>query len=141
MNPQIVISETDARRLRVLLSSAPKSVDASSLNWLRAELERARVVPDNEVPDDVVTLGSVVEIEDLSDGEVDTFTLVLPSEADASKGRISLLAPLGMGMLGFREGDEFEWPVPSGTARFKIRRLLGRAAAAESQPVAAGVRR
>jgi regulator of nucleoside diphosphate kinase len=126
MNPQILLSESDARRLRLLLGSAPKGLDAASMAWLRDELDRARIVPDAEVPDDVVTLGSIVELEDLGDGEVDTFTLVLPAEADPAQGRISLLAPLGMGMLGFRAGDEFEWPVPAGKARYRVRRLLGR---------------
>jgi regulator of nucleoside diphosphate kinase len=68
-----------------------------------------------------------VEIEDLSDGEVSTFTLVLPSEANPAAGRISLLAPLGMGMIGYREGDEFEWPLPAGTARYRVRRVLDNA--------------
>jgi regulator of nucleoside diphosphate kinase len=125
MNPQIVVSESDARRLRLVLSTAPKGLDPESMVWLQQELDRARIVPDNEIPADVICLHSVVELEDLSDGEVDTFTLVLPADADPSRGKISLLAPLGMGMLGFRQGDEFEWPVPGGTARFRVRRILG----------------
>src|SRR5690606_30440059 len=113
-------------RLRLLVTGTPKGLDAASIQWLRDELERARIVPDSEVPDDVITLGSIVELEDLSDGEVDTYTLVLPGEADPAQGKISLLAPLGMGMVGFRAGDEFEWPVPAGTVRYRVRRLLGR---------------
>lgn len=131
MNPQIVVTESDARRLRLLVGTdgLRRGPDAASLEWLERELDRARVVSDSEVPEDVITLNSEVELEDLEDGEVDTYTVVLPSEADANRKRVSVLAPLGMGMLGFREGDHFEWPVPSGTARYRVRRLLKRTTA------------
>ncbi len=124
MNPQIILAESDARRLRTLLNSPPKGLDRDSLDWLRQEMEHARIVPDGQVPEDVITLNSTAEIEDLTDGEVDTFTLVDPSEANPAHGKVSLLAPLGMGMIGFRAGDEFEWPLPGGTARYRIRRLV-----------------
>jgi regulator of nucleoside diphosphate kinase len=138
MNPQLILSETDARRVRVLLSSPPRGLEPEGLERLRREVENARIVPDNEVPEDVITVNSIVEIEDLEDGEVDTYTLVLPAEANPSQGKISLVAPLGMGMLGYREGDEFEWPVPGGTARYRVRKLLGNAAReGRSQTVAA----
>lgn len=45
------------------------------------------------------------------------------TEQDAARGRISVLAPLGMAMLGYRVGDEFEWPVPHDTMRVRVHRL------------------
>ncbi|HHY86488.1 MAG TPA: nucleoside diphosphate kinase regulator [Verrucomicrobia bacterium] len=124
MNHNIIISDTDARRLRDLLEKAPRNGADELLNRLAGELDRAHIVPQAELPEDVVALGSTVELEDLEDGEVMTYTLTLPGEADASAGRISVLAPLGTGMLGYRVGDEFEWPVPTGTVKMRIRRKL-----------------
>lgn len=128
-NPQIVLSESDAHHLRILVANPPKGVDGASIDWLRAELDRARVVPDDQVPGDVVSLHSTVEVEDLTDGEIDTYTVVLPAEANPAQGRISMLAPLGMGMIGYRAGSEFEWPVPAGMARYRIHRIVTKDAA------------
>jgi regulator of nucleoside diphosphate kinase len=126
MSLPITITETDALRLRRLLDSraAHQETDAESLRRLERELDRARTVPRSELPADVIAMNSTVELEDLEDGEVLTFTLVYPENADAASGRISVLAPLGMAMLGYRVGDEFEWPVPSGMLRVRVRRLV-----------------
>ena len=130
MTQQIIVTETDANRLRPLLESAPLTQDCNraSLNRLKLELDRARIVGDTELPSDVIGMNSTVEVEDLTDGEVLTFTLVYPEQADIAEGRISILAPLGMAMLGYREGDEFEWPVPAGTMRVRVRKLINREA-------------
>lgn len=130
MNQTIFVSDRDERRLRRLLETHRPSGEADRENHdrLAAELDRARIVPENELAPDIVALGSVVEVEDLDDGEILTCTLVLPPEADASLGRVSILAPLGTGMLGCRAGDTFKWPVPGGVLRARIRR------AAQPQP-------
>lgn len=126
MQQTIIVSDRDERRLRSLLA-ARKSANAAELAGLQhlaGELDRARLLPAEKVPADVVRLGSTVELEDLEDGEISVYTLVVPAEADVAQGRISVLAPLGTGMLGYRVGDEFEWPVAEGTIRIRIRRLL-----------------
>lgn len=128
MTLPIYITESDARRLRPLLESAAlqKGPDADNLKRLEAELERAHIVSENELPADVITMNSTVELEDLEDGERFTYTLVFPEHADVDQGRISILAPLGSAMLGYRVGDEFEWPVPSGQIRVRVLRLIER---------------
>jgi regulator of nucleoside diphosphate kinase len=126
MSLPIIITEPDAARLRRLLESsrAHRETDEASLKRLEHELERAQVVKREELPPDVIAMNSSVELEDLEDGEVLKYTLVYPEQADAASGRISILAPLGMAMLGYRVGNEFEWPVPSGTIRVRVRRLV-----------------
>jgi regulator of nucleoside diphosphate kinase len=59
------------------------------------------------------------------------FTLVFPAEADYERGRLSVLAPIGMALLGYRAGETVEWKVPSGVRRLKIEQVL-------YQPEAAG---
>lgn len=128
MTLPIYITEGDARRLQPLVQSASlqKGPDAENLKRLEAELERAHVVPEHELPADVITMNSTVELEDLEDGERLTYTLVFPEQADVDHGRISILAPLGSAMLGYRVGDEFEWPVPGGKIRVRVLRLIER---------------
>jgi regulator of nucleoside diphosphate kinase len=94
-------------------------------------VNRAVIVDPREVPPDLVTMNSCADILDLDSGETVTFTLVFPSEADVDEGKISILAPIGSGMLGYRVGDEFEWQVPAGIRRMRVTRV-------SYQPEAAG---
>jgi len=128
MTLPIYITEDDARRLRPLVraTTLPKGPDAENLKRLESELERAHVVPESDLPANVIAMNSTVELEDLTDGERFTYTLVYPEHADVDQGRISILAPLGTAMLGYRVGDTFEWPVPGGTIRVRVLRLRER---------------
>jgi regulator of nucleoside diphosphate kinase len=129
MNPStIIITETDAKRLSTLLNGKNSfgPVLEESVLRLKGELERATIVPEGALPDDVIAVNSTVELDDLVDGELLTFTVVMPEQADVSEGRISVLAPVGMALLGYRVGDEIEWPVPGGMARMRVRKLIRR---------------
>ncbi|WP_198683655.1 GreA/GreB family elongation factor [Peristeroidobacter agariperforans] len=117
----IVISEPDARVLRGLLSTrAPRGHDQEHLEELSLELERAQVLKPEQVAADVVTMHKPVRILDLSNGARQELTLVGPAEANVSARRISVLAPLGTALLGYREGDEVEWLMPGGVRRIRI---------------------
>ena len=129
----IYITSNDYRRLLDLLEIAKSNHvrDRGDLTGLEAELERAVVVDSKEVPADVITMNSRADLIDLGTGEKVTFTVVFPRNANVDEGRISVLAPLGAAMLGYRSGDEFEWEVPYGTRQFKVGKIL-------FQPEAAG---
>jgi regulator of nucleoside diphosphate kinase len=117
----IVITKIDAARLRELLAVRARSErDQDHLEELAAELERARIAEPEDVPADVITLYTRVEVFDLVSGERRELTLVLPRESDATAGRISVLAPLGTALLGYRAGDEVEWQMPGGLRRLRI---------------------
>jgi regulator of nucleoside diphosphate kinase len=94
--------------------------DESNLDKLEEELDRAILVDKNLLPPEVVTLDSQVRVVDRDSGEEWAFTLVLPSRADIDAGRVSVLAPLGTAVLGYRSGDEIEWEVPGGPRRLKV---------------------
>lgn len=119
-NP-ILVSEADADRLRALLGALDDSAhDQAHLHQLKAELERAIVRLADEVPADVITMHARVRVRDLATGREDEYTLVLPTEADIAARRVSILAPLGTALLGYREGDEVEWRMPGGMRRLLI---------------------
>jgi regulator of nucleoside diphosphate kinase len=124
-NRPIVITQTDAARLRELLATRARAArDQDHLEELAEELERARIAESNEVPVDVITIHTRVQVLDLVSGERLELTLVLPRESDAGAGRISVLAPLGTALLGYRAGDEVEWQMPGGLRRLRIERVL-----------------
>lgn len=113
----IYFSERDYERLRVL---AEGGVNRRSGRSLAAELERAEVVPQEALPSDVVAMHSTVRLVDLDTDAEHVYTVVYPHEADVDRGRISVLAPIGTALLGYRSGDVVEWEVPGGRRRLRI---------------------
>jgi regulator of nucleoside diphosphate kinase len=122
----IYVTELDYNRLSGLIDRARErnGVDREYLNKLEAELDRAEIVDPNEISADVVTMRSKVRLTDLVSGESNTYSLVFPTEADFAQGKISVLAPIGTAILGYRRGDTIEWPVPSGVRKLKIEEVL-----------------
>jgi regulator of nucleoside diphosphate kinase len=118
----IVITEADYGRLQRLVESSRRfrQRDAEHLDGLERELERAVIVKAGEVPTDVVTMNSRVLVKDLNSGRETSYQIVFPAEADMAKNRISVLAPIGTGLLGYSAGTTVEWQVPSGLRRFRI---------------------
>ena len=125
----IYITEADMKRLRPLVEEMKNSRD--DLRMLQRELGRAHIVAPEEVPPDVVTMNSKVQVRDVAADELTTYTLVFPEQANIELNRISVIAPIGTAMLGQRVGDEFEWQVPAGPVRLRVEEVL-------YQPEAAG---
>ncbi len=118
----IYVTDYDAQRLRELIDN-PGATEGSSpecLASLRDELARARIVSQKDIPPDVVTMNSTVHLVDTRTGEKEAFTLVFPRDADIEQGRISVLAPVGTAILGYRAGDTFVWSVPGGERHLRI---------------------
>jgi regulator of nucleoside diphosphate kinase len=106
----IIMNAADHRELSCAIVAAGKLSDRAraEITALQSELERAEIVAPDEVPPDVITMNSRAQLVDLDTNERMEFTLVLPAQADIEEGKISILAPLGTAMLGYRVGDEFE---------------------------------
>ena len=123
---EIYITDLDRRRLGTLLSDATPvdSLHRRYLQDLEQELERAETIDAAEVPADVVTMNSTVRLTDLELGDSDVYTLVYPDAADVKQGRLSVLAPVGTAILGYRVGDTVRWPVPNGVAHIKLEEVL-----------------
>ena len=121
----IIVSERDARQLRALLRyrSEASFRDQAHLSELKTELERAIVLRAEEMHGDVITMQSHVHVRDLANGERSNYELVFPFEADVAGRKISILAPLGTALLGYREGDEVEWLMPGGMRQLRIERV------------------
>jgi regulator of nucleoside diphosphate kinase len=123
----IYINEVDLARLRKLIDLAREyGNDANRvyLDRLEGELDRAEVVNPTDIPRDVVTMRSRVRLKDLDNGKEMVYSLVFPSEADVDEGKVSVLAPVGTAMIGYRVGDVIEWEVPSGLRRLKVEEII-----------------
>lgn len=129
----IYITESDMKRLRELLRTAkdPYGKQRPYHQVLQEELDRATLIADQDVDPDVVTMNSEVRLRDCqTDAEIGC-TIVFPESADAAQGRISVLAPLGAALLGYRTGDRVSFTTPGGKRACEIMALT-------YQPEAAG---
>ena len=127
MESTIYITEVDLARLKKLIEAARDSgVDSNTpyMNKLEDELDRANIVDPKEIPMDAITMRSKVRLKDLESRKEMIYSLVFPNEADVDEGRISVLAPVGTAMIGYRVGDIIEWEVPSGLRRLKVEEVL-----------------
>jgi regulator of nucleoside diphosphate kinase len=118
----IHVTEYDMQRLRKLLEGTQRwnQKDRAYLEHLEDELDRAVTIPSEKIPPNVVTMNSQMRVKDLDTEKEMEIQLVFPSEADFERGKISILAPIGTALIGYRAGDTVEWRVPSGTRRLKI---------------------
>jgi regulator of nucleoside diphosphate kinase len=121
----LLVSSADRDRLLRLIDSArlDRRVPATSLDLLEGELARATIMSLGDLPGDVITMNSTVWFRDLDTGEMENYTLVFPPEADVSQNRISIFAPIGTALLGYRQRDVVEWQVPAGRRRFLITKV------------------
>jgi regulator of nucleoside diphosphate kinase len=134
MEMRIVITDQDMQQLQLLLASLRKSwKDQHHVDLLEQELDdHAHIVADDSMASDVVTMNSRVRVLDLAAEKQVQFPIVFPRHADVSKKMISIIAPIGMALLGCQVGDEVECATPGGSRKLRIEEI-------EYQPEAARV--
>ncbi len=118
----INISVTDLPRLRELLGAlnARYLSVRPDLQVLKTRLAKAVVVANEEVPNDVITVDSEVCLSDSRTGAEICCSIVYPDSAEAAAGRISVLAPLGVALLGRRAGEQVSFDAPEGPRSCRI---------------------
>ncbi|MDC0709008.1 nucleoside diphosphate kinase regulator [Stigmatella sp. ncwal1] len=130
--PALQITTEDMTRLRAVVERHLEGSKAAAAEQLELELERARVVQPEQIPPNVVTMRSRILFEDLETGRRREASLVYPEEANIDQSRVSILAPVGLAVLGLQVGDIIEWPLPNARlGKFRILEVL-------YQPEAAG---
>jgi len=107
------------KRLINLSGNFKDAVEKRSVYKLSKELETAIIQDGDEVPDDVIRFNSEITIR-ANDNWKYTFKLVLPTESDVSKHKISILSPMGTAVIGYAEDDEILWEFPQGMKTIKI---------------------
>lgn len=118
----IIVADGDVERLRRLVRAVKYSLfrDQRQLELLDQTLESADVRPTRRVPKHVVRMNSRVRVLDFDTRRKGLYTLVFPEEANISRGFISVLAPLGIALLGRSSGDMIEAKVPGGIRKLRV---------------------
>lgn len=132
-NKDIYVTDFDYDRLKEMLN---KHVAGSSRNLVVAknlidEIKRAKKVDSKEISADYVTMNTVFEIKDLVKPDRKQVSLVFPEDADPENGKMSILTPIGIAVLGYRQGEVVKYNTPAGEEYFKIDKII-------YQPEAAG---
>lgn len=109
----ILITEKDLLRIKHILSFQ-RSEDFENLEL---ELDRAKIISDDTVPPDLVTMNSKVRFQNVQDNKEMVISIVYPSEANFAEGKVSVLASLGSALLGLRVGQEINWMFPDGKTK------------------------
>lgn len=134
--PDVAIPQSDhVRLLRLAEALARRNPELG--NQLFQELERAEILPDDSMRV-VVRMGSALDYE-TDDNETRTVKLVFPQDEDISAGRISVLTPVGIALIGLSAGDEMDWRTRDGrTQRLKVTRIAAAIDARASAVIAVG---
>lgn len=104
---RMIDSEADA------LTELTLQQQRDSINFyelLLDEIDRAAICDRADIPPNVVTMGSKVTFRDEDSGAERTVRLVYPGDADISSGRMSILTPVGAGLIGLSVGQSINWP-------------------------------
>jgi regulator of nucleoside diphosphate kinase len=116
--PRITLTATDHERLSRLMLAASNTMPDLAAD-LAEELDRAHVLPAGRPANGIVCMGCEVEFRDDTTGRIQTVTLVFPDEADIAKGKISILTPIGVALIGLAIEKSISWE----TRRGDVRRL------------------
>ena len=113
--PPVIVSATDREDLYAVATSALTNsrIAPAASNVLR-EISRATIVPDDQLPANVVGVNSCVDVRDNVAGANRRIVLVLPGETTTKPNAVSVLSSLGAALIGLSEGSSVEWCTASG---------------------------
>jgi regulator of nucleoside diphosphate kinase len=112
-----LLTVRDHTRLSALvqhLSAAAGLPRAWGASLVEAVLDNAELVPARQIPADVVTMYSQVLVADPATQQRRKLTLCYPDDAQPAQGLVSVLSPVGLGLLGLRPGARARWQLPDG---------------------------
>ena len=113
---KIYVTQKDHQRLNdLVMLQRGNNGNSKYASQLGMELKRAQQVKPEDILECVVTMNSRVRLQELKSKKVFEITLVYPQDVNINKRKVSILAPVGIAILGSKEGDVVELPVPTGT--------------------------
>lgn len=116
---QLILTKNDFELLQNHLKLSAKLSEFNKKKLIQ-ELKTAKILKLEDMPDDVVSENSSVRIEDIESGQQYNFVLVSQSKVDLKSNKLSVLAPIGVALLGYSAGVEVDWEMPNGLRTFRI---------------------
>jgi regulator of nucleoside diphosphate kinase len=118
----LILRKDDYETIQSYLKNGPHkhSFDRKNAEELQVELKKAKLVSPDKLPEDAVRLNSKVKVKEDQNGKILEFILVTPDKANIKERKVSVMAPIGTALIGFRQGQKVKWQVPSGKKTFTI---------------------
>lgn len=106
--PPLLIGEQAEPILRSIARSAMARAPEVAVRLLN-EVDRANLIADCDLPDDVIAIDSFVTYQVALTGAINTIRLVRPHEADPAKMRVSIVSGIGAALIGLKVGQRIQW--------------------------------
>lgn len=116
---QLIITKKEYELLANHLKLSSRLSDFNK-DKLHNELKSARIVTKDNLPENAIVLDSQVTIQDEETAQEFSFHLVTPEEANMRLNKLSVLAPIGIALLGYTTGARVDWEMPTGVKKFKV---------------------
>ena len=87
---------------------------------LEERLSNSRVIGEDEISKDVVSVGTKVRLRDLDANETIEYHIVGSAEANPAEHKLSNESPVGKAILGHKKGETVDVAAPRGSLKFKI---------------------
>ncbi|MBC6366869.1 GreA/GreB family elongation factor [Algoriphagus sp. AK58] len=129
-----ILSISDYKTIHTLLQNLPSHLKGKEVSQLQHEIKSAEIIADESISEDIIQLNSKFEVKELGSGKTMNFQLVLPHQANLNQNRISVLSPLGVALIGFRQGMTVEWVLPGGLKKLQINRVEKSSPIKDSSP-------
>jgi regulator of nucleoside diphosphate kinase len=121
MNKRMFVTINDYQRIIGMIEIASmRSKIPDDVDRLVTNLKCARMLPQENISRDIITMNSSARLTELSSGKEIELTVTYPQESDNLLKRVSVLSPIGVALLGSRVGDIVSWKVPSGIGQFRV---------------------
>lgn len=121
----LIIEKKEYQKLKSYLENAHYGNDQvfkNAIGSLFNELKTAKIVPEEEMPEDVVRFYSNVTIQTPFVNGI-TYQIVTPEESNLKENKISILSPMALALFGYAENDSIEWQFPNGKNTLLIRKV------------------
>ncbi|ERM80120.1 hypothetical protein P872_13325 [Rhodonellum psychrophilum GCM71 = DSM 17998] len=118
-----IIKKSDEKAIRFLMENLSASERTKEMGTLQSELMRAEIVEDDKIPETVIQMGSYFEVQEISSKKRLRYSLTFPKQANLAENKLSIFSPIGVALIGFHQGQEFEWNLPAGMRKFKIEKV------------------
>lgn len=130
---QVIITKQDFNKIHRSINDAKarNSIKKEEAEKLLAELKSAKIVEQDQIDGDVVTMNSIVKIHFQNNKTTMEFQLVYPADANIKEKKISIFSSVASALIGYKVGDEIDWLIPSGMTKIVIDEII-------YQPEAAG---
>ncbi|MDN3689124.1 GreA/GreB family elongation factor [Cyclobacterium jeungdonense] len=115
-----IIKTSDVDIIFTLVNHLNPNEKTKEVRQLVSEIQKAKKVTDAAMPQKVIQLNSYFEVKFEKNDQLIAMTLVLPENADLASSKLSLFSPLGVALIGYKEGDRVDWPLPVGRRIIQI---------------------